>query len=343
MVCDIVIPVWNLKDYTERCIESIIKNTSYPYRLIMIDNGSEKETKDYLEGLKDDKRIKNYTLIRNEKNLGCTKAINQGMAVSNAEYVCLHNNDTVVMKGWLTEMVKVAGLSPDIGIVNTNSNNLGLHKPWNLSWEKFAEELREKRSGEYIEMTVAVGFCYLIKREVINKLGFLTEEFGLGNFEDTEYCIRALRYGYRTVLAVGSYVWHKEHASFDLVDNFEGMFTENQKKFYEMFGKPQRILYILTRKREEYFKNLKSETYELVKKYNWIWVISKKSLGAISLNVHSNIRSIKYSPFFFRFKCIFRILVKKKKFNVIYVDDRIIFYILKLLKKFHKAELKEIR
>lgn len=339
MTCDIVIPVWNLKDYTEQCIESIIKNTRYAYRLIIIDNGSEKETKDYLESFKNDRRISRYMLIRNEENLGCTKAINQGIEASDAEYVCLQNNDTVVMKGWLTEMVKVGESARDIGIINTSSNNLGLWKPRYMSWERFTEKLRRQYSGQYIEMAVAVGFCYLIKREVIEKIGVLTEEFGLGNFEDTEYCLRAAKNGYRSVLAKASYVWHKEHASFDLIDDFEKMFTENQKKFYEKFGRPERLLYIVTRKDEKYFKKLKSQTYELAKKCNWIWVISKRKLGKIPLNVHTNIRRLRYWTPFFRLRCVYRILVRKKKFSRILTDDRMIFYALNNLKRFHKAEV----
>ena len=76
MTCDIVIAVWNLKRYTKNCVESIIKNTDYPYRLILVDNGSLPETRDYLESLKLDQRLKDhdYTLIRNEENLGATKA-----------------------------------------------------------------------------------------------------------------------------------------------------------------------------------------------------------------------------------------------------------------------------
>lgn len=341
MTCDIVIPVWNLKDYTERCIESIIKNTQYPYRLIIIDNGSEKETREYLEGLKNDKRILpgRYMLIRNEKNLGCTKAINQGIEASTAEYVCLLNNDTIMMNGWLTEMVKVAEMSPEIGIINTASNNNGLWKPWYMSWENFSESLRKKYSGRYVEMAVAVGFCYIIKREVINKIGVLTEEFGLGNFEDTEYCMRAFRYGYKTVLAKASYVWHKEHASFNLIDDFEKMFAENQKKFYKMLGKPERLLYIVTKKDDGYFARLKKETYELAQKSNWIRIISRWNVGKIPANVHSNISRYRYFPVFFRLRCVYNILVKKKKFNKIVTDDALLYNILNRLKKYHKGEV----
>ncbi len=338
MGCDIIIPVWNLKDYTEQCVESIIRNTEYPYRLIIIDNGSGRETKEYLEGLKNDKRLPEYTLIRNEENLGYTKATNQGLKISNGDYACLHNNDTIVMKGWITEMVKVAELSSDIGIVNPASNNLGQRKPFYVSLERYAANLRRLYSGEYIEMASAIGFCYLIKREVINKIGILSEDYGLGNFEDTEYCIRASRNGYKSVLAMAAYVWHAENASFNLIDNYEEMFKENQKLFYAMFGKPRRFLYILTKKDEARFRRLKIITYELAKKCNWIWVILAWKIDKNLLNIHANI-IVKYLPIFFRLRCVIRTLVKKKKFDFIITDDDAIFSMLALLRRFHKAKV----
>lgn len=339
MKCDIIIPVWNLKGYTRQCVESIIRNTGYPYRLIIIDNGSEPETKEYLEGLRNDPRLPGYVLIRNEENLGYTRATNQGLEISDAEYVCLHNNDTIVMKGWLEEMVKVAELSAETGIVNPASNNLGHRRPWYMPLERYAEKRREVYSGRYIEMATAIGFSYMVKREVINKIGVLREDYGLGNFEDTEYCIRAGRNGYKSVIAEGAYVWHAENASFDLIDNYEEMFKENQKMFYEMFGKPKRLLYILTKRNPEYFERLKTETYELAGKCNWIWVISKRRLGKIPLYVHANIIRFRYWSLFFRIRCVFRILVRKKKFDRISTDDEMLYNILVKLQMFHKAEV----
>lgn len=62
--CDIIIPVWNQLEFTKRCIESIRKNTRFPYRLIIIDNNSEPPTKNYLSGIAD--RHDDVLLIRNE-------------------------------------------------------------------------------------------------------------------------------------------------------------------------------------------------------------------------------------------------------------------------------------
>ncbi len=51
MKCDIIIPVWNQLSFTRDCIDSIVKNTSGEYGIIIVDNASDEETKKYLEAL----------------------------------------------------------------------------------------------------------------------------------------------------------------------------------------------------------------------------------------------------------------------------------------------------
>ena len=105
--CDIVIPVWNERELTRICIESIASNTDISRRVILVDNASDQETASYLKELSE--RNKGAViLIRNEENIGFPKAVNQGIAISNAPYLCILNNDTEVYKGWLEEMIKIA-------------------------------------------------------------------------------------------------------------------------------------------------------------------------------------------------------------------------------------------
>ena len=100
MKCDIVIPVWNNKEVTQRCLESIFDNTHCEYRLIIIDNASDASTRQYLDQVKLSRPDK-VLLIANEENVGFTKAVNQGIKVSSSDYVCINNNDIIVSDGWL--------------------------------------------------------------------------------------------------------------------------------------------------------------------------------------------------------------------------------------------------
>ncbi len=335
MSCDIVIPVWNKKELTSECIEHVVANTHYPYRIIAVDDASDSPTKEYLESLKEDKRFK-FKLIRNEKNLGNTKTGNQGMLASDADFVCVLDNDTVVTDGWLSEMVAVANLSQDIGVVNPSLRD----KPKDTSLKGIIACAQEcKRLKErFTETAAAIGFCFLVKHKVVEEIGVWDEEFSPGYFEDTEYSLRARKAGYRVLIAQRAYVFHKEHVSFK-DRNFEQLFKRSREVFYRKVGKPKRILYILTKENKEYFESLKKETLDYANQYSWVRVFLKASLASLKLARHANIQSITISSLFFRLHSVFNVLVKKKKYTHIFVDDSKLFNLLNKLRRIHKAEV----
>jgi len=70
--CDIIIPIWNQLSFTKDCLEHIVKNTCYPYRLILVDNASREDTRDYLRGFVSDnadKAVLAETLAITDKKL----------------------------------------------------------------------------------------------------------------------------------------------------------------------------------------------------------------------------------------------------------------------------------
>jgi len=165
---DIVIPVWNQPDVTQRCLRSLVECTEMPLRLILIDNASSAETQTLLTKFQPPERFL-VTRIRNPENLGFVKAVNQGIRAGSAPWVCLLNNDTVVTPGWLEEMLKVALSDPSVGLVNPTSNSLGF-SPGEQPLEAFA--LGCKRfSGQWTQLTSALGFCLLARRSLLESGG----------------------------------------------------------------------------------------------------------------------------------------------------------------------------
>ncbi|MDP3788806.1 MAG: glycosyltransferase family 2 protein [Candidatus Omnitrophota bacterium] len=333
MKCDIVIPVWNMKELTRQCVDNIVRHTDFPYCLIIVDNASNEETRIYLEDLAKRKDI-NVRLIRNEENLGNSKGANQGIRASDAEYVCILDNDTMVMGHWLTEMVNVAESDEKIGVVNPVSN-YGRKKPLGRKWEEVARDVYQEGKGKYIETAAAIGFCFLIKRKVINDIGVWPEGYGPGYFEDTEYSIRAIRKGYKVAIAQGAYVVHLEHSSFRKTGFFDELFAKNQKIFYDQFGKSKRLLYILTG--ENRF-GLDENAYENAQNRNWIWVFTQKG-SRVVLPDHAYIKLFYLDRPFFEANCIFRILRRKKRFDTIYSDSPSLVKKLNTLKGLHGAEV----
>lgn len=340
MACDIIIAVWNKKELTKDCVESIARNTHYPYRLIVVDNGSGQPAKEYLEGLKNDRRFE-AILIRNEENLGNTKAVNQGLAASSAEYVCNLDNDIIVTDGWLEELIRVAESDKAIGLVVPANNSGYPPKSTSISdIEARGSELK-KFKDKYMELGAAVAFACLIKREVIEKIGLWDETFSPGYFDDTEYSLRATNAGYKPVSAKGSYVYHHEHASFK-DKNLEKLFKKSQKLFYEKCGKPKRVLYIIDTFRKELYAHIRKDSYALARKANWVWIFSMNALPEIGLPEHGNIRIFKYPAAFFNIRSLARVLTRKKKFDSIYVTNPKMKGLLSIFKFIHRAKPEDL-
>lgn len=333
--CDIIIPVWNQCAYTRDCVDSIVRNTDSPYRLIIVDNGSDDETRRYLDSL-GAMRTPPVTVLRNEKNLGFIKAVNKGIAASSAPYLCILNNDTIVTRGWLGEMIAVAGRERDIGLVNPSSNNLGQRPERGQPLERFAMALGEE-AGKYEELGAAIGFCMLIKREVIEKIGVFDEAYGMGNFEDTDLSRRAVKEGYRCVRACGAYVWHRENTSFRKLATFDDDFKRNREIYEFRWGRPRRIAYVLDTYDDTTLAQVFAQSLKLARGGHWVWYFLKEPH---TLPAHANIRSVRLPERFFRLRAAFGILKKKKKFDEIYTGDAAFGKALEYLAAIHRAAVK---
>ncbi|MDD5136156.1 MAG: glycosyltransferase family 2 protein [Candidatus Omnitrophica bacterium] len=336
MNCDIVIPVWNQFALTKDCIESIFKNTADAgFKLIIIDNASDEETRRYLAGVKEQWSGK-VILVRNDTNLGFIKAVNQGLAASSAPYICLLNNDTLVTKNWLKEMIAIAESADDIGLVNPSSNNLGQSPAKGEPLELYAEKMA-KESGSFIELGAAIGFCMLIKRRVYEKIGVFDEIYGMGNFDDTDFSRRAVQAGYRCVRACGAYVYHRQNTSFNKVKTFDEDFKRNREIYEFRWGRPKRIAYVFDKVDTNVLRKMNGDAVSLARNGNWIWYFIK---DPIVVPKHSNIIVKYFQGEWFYPKVIFTILKKKKKFNEIVLGEESAGKLLAGLSFIHKAQIK---
>ncbi|UCB57147.1 MAG: glycosyltransferase family 2 protein, partial [Candidatus Omnitrophota bacterium] len=313
--------------------------THTPFRLIIVDNASDRETAQYLESARE-RNPKAVTLIRNAENMGFIKAVNQGIEESRAPYVCLLNNDTQVASGWLEEMLEVAETKEDIGIVNPNSNTFGLNPKRGQSLESLAQELASHK-GEYSEMPWAIGFCMLIKRKVIDEIGLFDEIYGRGNFEDADFSKRAKSLKYNSVCAKAAYVYHRQRRSFIKFKSFKQDFGRNRDIFQAKWGMMQRLLYVLTRDDSAYIEKIATEALRLAGQGNIVWIFLSGRMGFLRKRFDNCFNVFVYilPENFFKVVSIWRIVKRKKKFDRIYVDDENYGKRLNSFKKFHRAEV----
>lgn len=223
MGVDIIVPIYNAYEDLCKCLTSIYRNTSLvENRLILInDNSSDERVKPLL-----DKQTKdNVIVLHNNKNKGFSENINIGMDQSESNDVILLNSDTVVTRGWLDKMVSCAYSNEVIGTVTPLSNNATLcsvpvfceenELPENMTIDQVADIVERCSLEKYPRITVANGFCMLIKREVINTVGkFDAETFGRGYGEENDFCNRAEQMGYIHVMCDNTYIYHSGTKSF---------------------------------------------------------------------------------------------------------------------------------
>ncbi|WP_346895285.1 glycosyltransferase [Clostridium sp. UBA7503] len=234
----IIILTYNNLDYNKICIESIRKYTkNNNYEIIVVDNNSKDGT---VEWLKEQKDIK---VIYNKENLGFPKGCNQGINIANGEEILLLNNDTIVAPGWLENLKECLYSSEYIGAVGPVTNSCPNYQSIPISYAsveemiEFAEKYNYSEPKKWEERLRLIGYCMLIKKEVIDKVGLLDEIFTPGNFEDDDYSLRMRKAGYKLMLCKNSFIHHFGSASFEKISKeFSELLIRNRKKFFEKWG-----------------------------------------------------------------------------------------------------------
>ena len=239
-VCELILLSWNHLEETRPCLETLFRTTHTPCRLLLVDNASEPAVRAYLASVKPQGAILEVRLLQNETNEGFSRGMNRGIQVSHAPFVCLLNNDLRFTDGWLEELLHAAAAHPDIGVWNPESNTFGNRPRPGGTIDTHAAALKARR-GRYVEVGVCTGFCFLIRREVIDRIGGLTEEVDRAFFEDEDYCMRVRDAGFGCAVAASSYVFHTEHQSVKDVPEREALFTKNRLWCERRWGRRLRV------------------------------------------------------------------------------------------------------
>ena len=245
-VCDLVLLSWNGLEELQPCLDSLFRTTDVPTRLLIVDNASDRPVREFLATVKAQGAVRDVQVLQNETNEGFPRGMNRGLRASRAPFVCLLNNDLIFTAGWLREMLAVAEAEPAIGVVNPMSSTLGRRPPAGMSVDAFAASRHHLR-GRYVEASRCSGFCFLIKRSVLDRIGLLSEEVDRFFFEDEDFCMRAQQAGFRGAVAVGAYVFHAEHRSVRLVPDREAIFERNRRWCYQKWGRWVRAAWVRTR------------------------------------------------------------------------------------------------
>jgi GT2 family glycosyltransferase len=226
---DVVVCVHNALEHTRRCLDSLVSRTRPPFKLILVNDGSNAATTKFLKEFA--ARRGNVTYLQNDVAKGYARAANQGLRASKAAFVVLLNSDTIVTPNWLKHLLGAALARPDGGIFGPLSNAAGWQSipestdedgsfvvnalPPDVSLDAYAQAIGAKQKPLYPHAWIVNGFCYMLSRKAIETVGILDEDsFPQGYGEEDDYSIRAMRAGFKAYIADNCYVYHAKSKSF---------------------------------------------------------------------------------------------------------------------------------
>lgn len=215
----IVIVNWNGLKYIDDCIKSLLAQTYTNMEIIIVDNASADGSVEHIEH-----HYPMVKIVRNDKNLGFAEGTNRGVAVSGGELVALFNQDAIAEAHWLERLVTVISSSADIAAVSGKvyywGDRFGKDAVF-CTWPKIdpytAFPSNFNGNEPMGEVDYLSGCAMLVKREAMDRVGLLDTGYFL-YFEETDWCARMIRAGYRLIYIPDAIVWHVVSGSIDNID-----------------------------------------------------------------------------------------------------------------------------
>lgn len=211
----IVIPTYNRKDDLIECLESVTNLDYLEYEVIVVDNASTDGTYAAVR-----KKFPRFRIITNKENSGVSGGRNIGLRSvdSCSEYILFLDHDVVLSTNLLSELLKVIVTSSKVGIVTPKIYYYS-HKKiiWSAGTSinlvsgrvsfNGGNEVDRGQFDKIRDVQVAPAVI-LVKRGVIEKIGGFDEIY-FATYEDTDFCFRARKSGYRIVYVPGTWAYHK--------------------------------------------------------------------------------------------------------------------------------------
>ena len=210
----IIIQAYNGLQKTKNCVESLLRYTDdVDYDLWLIDNGSTDGTYEYFKSVPYEKK----NILHLSENRGSPLPwayLDLGMV---SKYMCLVNNDLVLTKNWLRNMIKIMESDQRIGLVNPMSSNAPNYQDPRLEFSD-SDDMQEKAADfnvsdptKWQERLRIITLGTLFRKECLYAIGFPLFDMGFAhNFGDDDVAFRVRRAGYKVILAGDTWIHHDD-------------------------------------------------------------------------------------------------------------------------------------
>lgn len=218
LVYIILINYNGLQDTIE-CLESIFRIKYKRYKIILVDNASGENEASILSN-----KFPEIKILTNKINLGFTGGNNIGIKEAlkdkKCKYILIINNDTIVPGDFLDKLVEYAESHPDTlispKILFNKTDKLQcmgckILRPFGISIN-YLKNRKSNKINRIIRPDFLSGCCILIPTEIIKKIGLFDDQY-FAYWEDTEYCFRSKKAGYKLAVLPNAFIWHKHSKS----------------------------------------------------------------------------------------------------------------------------------
>ena len=214
----------NKLDVTRRCLPSLLEATGASWELIVVDNGSEDGTPEWLEAFRStaEARGVRVKLVRNEINVGCSTSRNQGARAARGDRLVFVDNDVALRsRNWLVGLGSRLEEDARVAIVGPK-----LVYPWQPYRIQFAGggvsptgrvmfvgrggEREDPQFNAPRDVQCAISACFMVRRSAFKQAGGFDEAFNPVEYEDIDLCYRVREHGNRVLYEPSVEMYHLE-------------------------------------------------------------------------------------------------------------------------------------
>lgn len=243
---NVVIPVYGQFEYLQRCIDALFIQTTELFDIIIVDNNSPEGTEFYNQ-YKDNKRIK---VIKNKANTGFSKACNRGASIGRSPLILFLNSDVILEQTALQNLI----MSMDdrqVGVVgaklifppDTTGQSAMIRPPGKVQHVGVFTNIRGDVFHIFVgwsadnprvlavkDAYAVTGAALMTRRNLFMQAGMFYEGYGLGTYEDIDYCLTIREMGYNIAInqeAIGTHYTGKTSEAYRI----QYPLNENRMKF----------------------------------------------------------------------------------------------------------------